>query len=98
MYPKRNFYLSYANALKGDKPNQNSKEPKTNNQKATSAQRKDTPPPPQFNDNDNNNEKPFGYMDVIFEIRKLFANYPFLFSGETAQSRQNRHILPAYYQ
>ncbi|GFQ74283.1 nucleic-acid-binding protein from transposon X-element [Trichonephila clavata] len=66
---------SYADALKGTnsitKPNTS----KPDAQITTPTQSQDTPLPTA---NENSNEKPFGVMDAVFKIRKLFADYPFL--------------------
>ncbi|GFQ77628.1 nucleic-acid-binding protein from transposon X-element [Trichonephila clavata] len=68
--------LSYANALKGPQ------------QMAPLDVSKSVPSEPEIlvsrtaenktkNQSDSNDEKPFGFIDAILEIRKLFADYPF---------------------
>ncbi|GFQ97010.1 hypothetical protein TNCT_548331 [Trichonephila clavata] len=80
--------LSYANALKGTisvtKPNTSQPDTQTTTQSQNSSH-------PTTNENDN--EKPFGIMDAVFEIKKLFADYPFLLElGKQLRERPREKI------
>ncbi|GFR13660.1 hypothetical protein TNCT_131321 [Trichonephila clavata] len=86
--------LSYANALKGTisvtKPNISQPDTQTTTQSQYS---------PHSTTNENDNEKPFGIMDAVFEIKKLFADYPFLLElGKQLRAAKGKDRIDAFYQ
>ncbi|GFR01544.1 hypothetical protein TNCT_348541 [Trichonephila clavata] len=84
-----------SDALKGTKLNLQSK-PDTH--RATPVQSVDTPPSTD-NDNDNCTEKPFGVIDSVLEIRKLFADSPFLLElGKQLKAAKGKDRIDVFYQ
>ncbi|GFR07645.1 hypothetical protein TNCT_77051 [Trichonephila clavata] len=88
--------MSYVDALKGTNSITKSNTSKPDAQITTPTQSQDTPLPTA---NENSNEKPIGVMDGVFEIRKLFADYPFLLElGKQLRATKGKDRIGVFYQ
>ncbi|GFR13326.1 hypothetical protein TNCT_637501 [Trichonephila clavata] len=90
--------FSYADALKGTKLNLKSNASKPDTHRETPALSVDTTHSID-NDNDNCSDKPFGVMDAVLEIRKLFADYPLLLElGKQLRASKDKDRIDVFYQ
>ncbi|GFR08490.1 hypothetical protein TNCT_651391 [Trichonephila clavata] len=84
--------FSYATALQGKNSTHN-QTPQSNTQ---TTQNQNYPHP---TDTENSNERPFGIMDAVFEIKKLFADYPFLLElGKQLRAVKGKDRINVFYE
>ncbi|GFQ68285.1 hypothetical protein TNCT_456861 [Trichonephila clavata] len=86
--------FSYADALQGTNliPKQTTSQSDTQ----TTTQSQNSPHPTA---NESTNEKPFGIMDAVSEIKKLFADYPFLLElGKQLRAAKGKDRIDVFYE